>query len=148
MKNTNRQLFLSYSGSDMFEASLLQYASESMLDDVGAKIWTYQRDQSNSQRNIAGSLKDRVKQSKATIFLVSPVTLDSGAAQWIELGYSDAFDIPTFVLLHHLSFKDLKIREKGVPPLLLEGQCNPAYEWKTLAADLRRCLRKKKPLTK
>jgi hypothetical protein len=122
----------------------LQYAFESMLNDTGVKVWTYQRDQSKSQRNIATSLKDRIQGSKATIFLVSPATLDSGAAQWIELGYSDAFDVPTFVMLHHLSFKDLKSREKGVPPLLLEAQCNPAYEWKTLAADLRRCLRMKK----
>ena len=124
MKKSRAELFLSYSGDDAFEANLLQYALEVMLADVGVKVWTFQRDQSKGQRSIARSLRARVRQSKATIFLVSPTTLNSGATQWVELGYSDAFNVPTFVLLHHVSFNDLKSHEKGVPPLLLEGQCN------------------------
>jgi|SRR3990167_3853458 len=137
MASRNRQLFLSYAGEDAFEASLLQYALEHMLADLGARVWTYQRDQSKDQRNIGKSLKDRVRESSATIFLVSPSTLNSGAAQWMELAYSDAFDVPTFVLLHHLTFSEVKGRDKGVPPLLLEGQCNASAEWKSVVVDVR-----------
>jgi len=137
MASRNRQLFLSYAGEDAFEASLLQYALEHMLADLGARVWTYQRDQSKDQRNIGKSLKDRVRESSATIFLVSPSTLNSGAAQWMELAYSDAFDVPTFVLLHHLTFSEVKGRDKGVPPLLLEGQCNASAEWKSVVFDVR-----------
>lgn len=137
MVSEGAKIFLSYSGEDSFEASLLQFAYESLLSDLGVKVWTYQRDQSKNERDISASLKKRVKESKATIFLVSPYTLKSGAAQWMELAYSDAFDIPTFVLLHHLTYNDLKNREKGVPPLLLAGQCNQALEWRSIEQDLR-----------
>lgn len=137
------QLFLSYSGDDAFEASLLQYALESMMPQPGVKVWTYQRDQSKSQRSIAVSLKDRVRASNAMVFLVSPATLASGAAQWMELAYADAFGVPTFVLLHHLTFADIKSRERGVPPLLLEGQCNAAADWRTVAKAI--CKRLKHP---
>jgi hypothetical protein len=131
------QIFLSYSGDDAFEASLLQYAIEHMLADMNAKVWSYQRDQAKDQRGIGNSLKVRVLESQATLFLVSPSTLNSGAAQWMELAYSDAFDVPTFVLLHHLTFSEVKGRDKGVPPLLLEGQCNASTEWKSVIVDLR-----------
>jgi len=130
-------VFLSYSGQDAFEASLLQYAIEHMLADLRAKVWTYQRDQARDQRSIGRSLKDRVRESSATIFLVSPSTLDAGAAQWMELAYADAYDVPTFVILHRLTFAELKSRERGVPPLLLESQCNPSAEWKTVVESLR-----------
>jgi hypothetical protein len=137
MESKKKQIFLSYSGEDSFEASLLQFAIEHLLADRNAKVWTYQRDQPKNQRSIGKSLKDRVRASSATIFLVSPSTLDSGAAQWMELAYSDAFDVPTFVLLHHLTFAEVKAREKGVPPLLLEGQCNSSAEWKSVVSDMR-----------
>ncbi len=135
IENTNK-IFLSYSGEDAFEASLLQFAYESLLKEKNVSVWTYQRDQSKHERDISGSLKEMVKKSKATIFLVSPTTLNSGAAQWMELAYSDAFEIPTFILLHHLSYQDLKNKEKGVPPLLLSGQCNHAVDWKSIKQEL------------
>ena len=144
MKKTRAELFLSYSGDDRFEASLLQYALESMLADVSAKVWTYQRDQSKSQRSIARSLKYRVHRSRATIFLVSPTTLDSGATQWMELAYSDAFEVPTFVLLHHLDYQEVKAKERGVPPLLLSSQCTPALDWKNIVEDIRGLLKKER----
>jgi len=123
------QVFISYSGHDEFEASLLQYAIETSLKDKCVKAWTFQRDQNLSEKEIASSLKQKVKESLATIFLVSPTTLNSGATQWMELAYADAFDIDTYVLLHHLEYKELKNRETGVPPLLLSSQCNPAMKW-------------------
>ena len=137
------QVFISYSGHDSFEASLLQYALETLLDGEGVVAWTFQRDQARSEKEIAQSLKDRVRESAATIFLVSPTTLDGGATQWMELAYSDAFDVPTFVLLHHLDFQELKRRESGVPPLLLSSQCNSALDWKDIAEDIRNIIRKR-----
>ncbi len=137
MTTDNHLIFLSYSGDNSFEASLLQYALESLLNDLNIQVWTYERDQRKDQKRIAQSLKARVRESIATVFLVSPSTIDTGAAQWMELAYSDAFDVPTFVLLHQLSFQDLKNKEKGVPPLLLESQCNRAIDWKEIVSALR-----------
>jgi len=137
------QVFISYSGYDAFEASLFQYAVETLLSSEGVSAWTFQRDQGRSEKQIATSLKKKVKQSIATIFLVSPSTLDSGATQWMELAYSDAFNIETFVLLHHLDYQDLKTREKGVHPLLLSSQCTPAIEWRRIAGDIKRLINKR-----
>lgn len=127
-----KQVFISYSGHDEFEASLLQYAIETLLAPQGVTAWTFQRDQSLSEKEIASSLKQKVKESFATLFLVSPTTLDSGATQWMELAYADAFDVETYVLLHHLEYKELKNRDAGVPPLLLSSQCNPAVNWRSV----------------
>ena len=135
-----RQVFISYSGHDAFEASLLQYALESLLADYGVTTWTFQRDQSHSEKEIARSLKERVKQSLATVFLVSPATLESGATQWMELAYSDAFSVDTFILLHHLDYQELKNREHGVPPLLLSSQCNSAKDWRQIIDDIKKLL--------
>jgi hypothetical protein len=137
MERKSCQIFLSYAGDDSFEASLFQFALEQLLADINVSVWSYERDQAKSERSIGKSLKDRVRESQATMFLVSPSTLNAGAAQWMELAYSDAFNVPTFVLLHHLTFSDLKERERGVPPLLLEGQCNASSEWKNVVAAVR-----------
>ncbi len=126
------------------EASLLQYALEKMLADEGVVAWTFQRDQARSEKEIARSLKDRVRESSASIFLVSPDTLESGASQWMELAYADAFDVKTFILLHHLKFFDLKQKATGVPPLLLSSQCNTAMEWKSVVEDIRKLLKEHK----
>src|SRR5690349_6983690 len=96
------EIFLSYSGKNSFEASLLQFAVEQLLADLGAKVWTYDRDQGKSERQVANSLKCRVSKSTAVIFLASPSTFNSGAAQWMELAYADAFDVPIFVILHQM----------------------------------------------
>lgn len=132
-----KQIFISYSGRDEFEASLLQYALEEML---GSEVvaWTFQRDQARSEKEIARSLKDRVRESSAVIFLVSSETLDSGASQWMELAYADAFDVPTFVLLHHLKFADLRQKTTGVPPLLLSSQCTSAIDWKSVVEEIKK----------
>lgn len=136
-----KQVFISYSGRDEFEASLLQYALEKMLEDEGIVAWTFQRDQARSEKEIAQSLNHRVRESSASIFLVSPATLESGASQWMELAYADAFDVTTFVLLHRLKFLDLKQKATGVPPLLLSSQCNSAIEWKSVVEDIRKLLK-------
>jgi len=73
------QVFISYSGHDAFEASLLQYALETLLASDAVVAWTFQRDQTRSEKEIAQSLKKRVSESIATIFLVSPTTLGGGA---------------------------------------------------------------------
>ena len=139
-----RQVFISYAGRDAFEASLLQYALESMLGEEGVEAWTFQRDQARSEKEIARGLKDRVRESCASIFLVSPDTLESGAAQWMELAYADAFNVTTFVLLHHLDFDDLRKRAKGVPPLLLSSQCNSASEWRLVIGDIGKLVKEMK----
>jgi hypothetical protein len=138
---TRPQVFISYSGRDAFEASLLQYALESMLGSEDVQAWTFQRDQARSEKDIARSLKDRVRESCASVFLVSPDTLESGATQWMELAYADAFNVTTFVLLHHIDFADLRRRATGVPPLLLSSQCNTANEWKLVVEDIRKLIR-------
>ncbi len=131
------RVFLSYSRDDEFEAGLLQYAVEQMLSDLRVTVWTYQRDQARDERNIGQSLRERVQESVATLFLVSPSTLEGGAAQWMELAYADAFGVPTYVILHRITFSELRARERGVPPLLIEGQCNLATEWKAVIGELR-----------
>jgi hypothetical protein len=141
MSKKRTEIFLSYSGKDSFEASLLQFAIEQLLSDLDATVWTYERDQEKSERQVGKSLKVRVQQSAAVIFLASPSTFSSGAAQWMELAYADAFDIPTFVILHRMCFHDLKKMECGVPPLLLEGQCNPSSEWRAVVDDIKGKLR-------
>jgi hypothetical protein len=134
-----RQVFISYSGSDRFEASLLQYALEHILATDEISSWSFHRDQERSQKNIARSIKDVVQESAALIFLVSPDTLEAGATQWMELAYADAFGVKTFVLLHRVGFADLK-QKPGVPPLLLSSQCNSAVEWQRVIEDLREFL--------
>ena len=140
----NRQIFISYSGRDEVEASLLQYALETLLVAEGVTAWSYQRDQSRSEKEIARTLKDRVRDSAAVVFLVSPETLETGATQWMELAYADAFEVKTFILLHHLEFGDLKQRGKGVPPLLLSSQCSAAVEWKVVVEAIRALLKEGK----
>lgn len=139
------QVFISYSGEDSFEAGLLQYAFETLLKREQVVAWTFERDQPRSEKEIANSLKQQVRESVATIFLVSRATIDGGAAQWMELAYSDAFDVPTYVLLHHLDYGELKANEHGVPPLLLSSQCNSAHEWQTIVEEIRELLNKEEP---
>jgi hypothetical protein len=62
------QVFLSYAGEDAFEASLLQYAVGTLLADLPAKVWTYQRDQLRDQQTIATNIKSQIHQSRAMIF--------------------------------------------------------------------------------
>lgn len=137
--NQQPQIFLSHASEDVFEATLLQSAIEKLLDDLKVAVWTYGRDQAPDERSIGASLRDRIKQCSAAIILISQFTLESGATQWMELAYADAFGIPTFILLHHLTFEDLKRADRGIPPLVLEGQCTPASEWKLLENGLRHC---------
>ena len=138
------QVFISYSGRDAFEASLLQYALETMLVDEEVVVWTFQRDQVLSQKEIARSLRERVRESAAVVFLVSPDTLDFSATQWMELAYADAFEVTTFILLHHLNFQDLQQRQTGVPPLLLSSQCNSSSEWKRVVEEIKKLLKERK----
>jgi len=133
----NPQVFISYSGHDSFEASLLQFVIETKLSMENVSAWTYQRDQARSESGVAAAFKEAIRKSFAMVFLVSPATFDGGANQWMELAYADAFGVPTFVLLHHLDFNELKARERSVPPLLLAGQCNSAHEWKSIVDELR-----------
>ena len=137
------QVFISYAAQDEFEADLLKFALDTLLADVGVGAWIFQQDQNRSERNIAESLKERVRSSCAVIFLVSPTTLERGATQWMELAYADAFEVPTFILLHHLQYADLTSSDSGVPPLLLSGQCNAATDWRTVTEkDIRTLITK------
>lgn len=127
---------MSYAGDDAFEASLFQYAIEQLLGKLMVTVWTYHRDQSKSERKIGKSLKDRVRESEAAVFLLSPSTFSGGATQWMELAYADAFDVPAYILLHRMTFAEMKERDK-VPPLVLERQCNPSSEWKSVVDAIR-----------
>jgi hypothetical protein len=133
------QIFLSHAGENSFEARLLQIALETRLGDLGVRVWTYQRDQAGDQREVAKSLKEQVRGSSAAIMLLSPETLKSGLTQWMELAYADAFGVPTFVLLHNISFESLRRSKHDVPPLIVTGHCTAAIEWEKLEEDLRRC---------
>lgn len=144
MPPSTAQIFISYSGRDSFEASLLQYAIESLLAPEAVKAWTFHRDQARSEPEIATALRKSVRESLATIFLLSPNTLENGAAQWMELAYADAFEVKTFILLHHLSYQELKSSAGGVPPLVLASQCNPASEWRTIIEALRQLVQTSK----
>jgi hypothetical protein len=137
---TSSQIFLSYAGKDQFEATLLQEWLESKFREIGVKVWTFHRDQRRDEANISRSLKDTIHDSAAVVFLLSPNTIEAGAAQWMELAYADAFGIPTFILLHHPSYDDIVRTERGVPPLIRQSQCTPAVQWKTMEDDLRKHL--------
>ena len=130
-------IFLSYSSEDRVEAQLIQFAFETLLADFNAKVWTYERDQAKSERVVADALKQRIKESNAMCFFVSDSTINGGAAQWMELAYADAFDIPTFVILHRITFENLKAPSANVPPLLLASHCNLAEKWREVAVELR-----------
>jgi hypothetical protein len=132
-----RQIFLSYSSADSCEASLLVYAIETLLAQINVHVWTYERDQLGDTRNVATSLKEQVRRSKAMVFLASPSTLKLGAAQWMELAYADAADLPTYVLLHRITYSKLKMKERGVPPFITEGHCTPSANWRRVVDELR-----------
>lgn len=144
MPRPGPQIFLSYSSDDGWEASLLAYALESLMSSARVRVWTYQRDQSGSTRSVAVSLKDQVRGSAAMVFLASPSTIKAGAAQWMELAYADAADVPTFVLLHRITYAKLRMRERGVPPFITEGHCTPSVEWRRIVDELK--LRLDKPV--
>ena len=131
------QIFLSHSQEDAFEANLFQWCIERLLSDLNVRVWNYQRDQLGNQKNVGNSLREQVQTSRAMIFLVSQFTLESGATQWMELAYADAYAIPTFILLHHITYDDLKNSSKGVPPLILSSECKPAIRWQDLENELR-----------
>ena len=135
-------IFLSYSRADRVEAQLLQFAFETLLADLNEQIWTYERDQAKSERKVAEALKQKVRESTVMCFLVSDSTIRGGAAQWMELAYADAFEIPTFVLLHRITFEKLKSPEANVPPLLLASHCNLAEKWREIADDMRKEIKK------
>lgn len=141
-KINKNQVFISYSGDDEFEADLLKFALETSLQNKNVVAWIFQKDQKKSEKEIAQSLKARVKESIATIFLVSPTT---GPAQWTELAYADAFNIETFILLHHLSYNELKNKGINAPPLLLSSHCNDAVEWKNIVTDIGKLITLEKP---
>jgi hypothetical protein len=77
----------------------------------------------------------QTRQSRALIFLVSPKTLAFSPTQFMELAYADAFDIPIFVLLSHLTYAELL--EGSAPPLLLQSQCNDAARWRDIVGQIR-----------
>ncbi len=130
------KMFLSHSEYDRFEAELLQIALEDVLRDSHAKVWAYMRDQPANERNVAASLPEVIEECAALIFLLSPAT---GPAQWMELAYADAYDVPTFILLHKTTFKELRSSERGAPPLVLSGQCTAAVDWRTVIPEIRNC---------
>ncbi len=121
---------------------LLKEALESLLGDLDVRVWAFGRDQARDERRIGTSLKERVRESAAVIILLSRFTLESGATQWMELAYADALGIPAFILLHHLTFDELKKAERRAPPLVLEGQCTLAVDWRSLEHRLRDCCAK------
>jgi hypothetical protein len=99
----------------------------------------FERDQARDERSVYTSLRYRVRESAAVVILLSQSTLDMGIVQWTELAYAEAFEVPIFILLHHVNFEQLKSARRGVPPMVLFSQCTPASSWRLLDNDLRRC---------
>jgi hypothetical protein len=130
------KMFLSHSEHDRFEAELLQIALEDALRDWHVRVWGYMRDQSADERNVAASLPEAIKESAALVFLLSPAT---GPTQWMELAYADAFDVPTFILLHKTTFEKLRSSKRCAPPLVLSGQCTAAVDWRTVIPEIENC---------
>ena len=58
------------------------------------------------------------------IFLIPPRTLALGATQWMEPARADAFEVPVFALLNHVTCPDLRAHGRGVPPQVLQARCN------------------------
>lgn len=112
---------------------------ESELRDLAVQVWAYRRDQPKDGRDIAHTSKEQVQRSVALAILLTPDSLAAGANQWMELAYADAFDVPSFYLLHGVTLDDLKAAGRGVPPLLFAADCIPAIEWRRILPDLRRC---------
>jgi hypothetical protein len=131
------QIFLSHTGEDAFEADLLQLTLERWLADLNVKVWSYLRDQSTAERRVSGEILSQVRRSDAMLYLVSPATLDGGANQTIELGYAEALEKRIEVMLHRLSYDDLKAAGRKVPISVLEGSCTPATDWRKVAQSLR-----------
>ena len=131
------QIFLSHTGKDAFEADLLQITLEGLLADLDVKVWSYLRDQSTGERRVSSSNLAQVRKSEAMIYLVSPATLEGGANQTIELGYAEALEKHIEVILHRLTYDDLKSAGSKVPITVLEGSCTPATEWRKVAQALR-----------
>ena len=139
VQTVQKRIFLSYSGGDAFEAALLQDWLETRFgSDV--QVWTFERDQKSNEADVSRSLKETIRDSSAVVFLLSPFTIEAGAAQWMELAYADAFSRPTFILLHHMSYAELMRVERGVPPLIRQSQCTPAVQWRSIVHDLRDCV--------
>lgn len=134
---TKLRIFLSHAGEDRFEASLLQYAVEHMLARLNTMVWSYHRDQSRSEADIADALLDRVRESDAMIFLASPATMAASITQWMELAYAHQLGLPRYILLHRLRYKDLVTGDRAAPSLLLAAQCNDAaLEWRDVIERL------------
>lgn len=131
------QIFISYASQDAFEADLLQYVVESTLKEVNITAWTFHRDQNLSEKEIAESLKHQIKQSAALIILISPYTIEHGSTQWMELAYADSFDIKIYIMLHHLTYQELKERKSGVPPFVFASQCNQSLEWRKIMNEIK-----------
>ena len=129
-------LVLSHAEEDLFEATLLQVVLEQSLADVGASVWAYGRDQAPQQKNVAASLPKIIGEAAALVFLLSP---DSSPTQWMELAYADAFEIPTFILVHRTTFAKLAAAKRGMPPFVVTGQSIRAVEWKRIVEPLRKC---------
>ena len=129
------EIFLSPIQEKIGSRQAAQFAIE-ILKDLEVCVWTYERDQEKSQTaNRKESQGARAWITAAVIFLASPSTL-APVAQWMELAYADAFDVPIFVLLHQMTFKTLKAMEEGVA-FAPRGAVSLAAEWQTVVAAIR-----------
>jgi len=137
MGNESTQIFISYASQDAFEADLLQYAVESVLKEENVSAWTFHRDQNLSEKEIAESLKRQIQQSAALIILISPYTIEHGSTQWMELAYADSFNVKIYIMLHHLTYQELKERKSGVPPFVFASQCNQAVDWRKIINEIK-----------
>jgi hypothetical protein len=131
------QIFLSHASEDAFEADLLQLTLEHWLSDLDIQVWSYVRDQPSAERQVSGRILEQVRRCRAMVYLISPATLEGGANQTIELGYAEAFDKRIEVMLHRLTFEDLKAAGNKVPISVLTGFCTPATQWRKVAQALR-----------
>ena len=93
---------------------------------TGVVAWTYERDQRRYESNVSRSLKEIIRDSVAVM----------------ELAYADAFEIPTFILLHHIMFDEVLKMEREVPTLIRQSQCTLAADWRDIETDLHAVINK------
>ena len=62
-----------------------------------------------------------------TCDLAFAVHLGDRDSRWKELAYAEAFEVPIFILLHHVNFEQLKTRHGGGPSA---GLVQPVYAWR------------------
>ena len=131
---TRRQVFISYSGRNAVEASLLQYALEGLLIDEEVVAWSYERDTSEdiiivdpqhklkAGSNIRKVIRDAISSASKVVIIASD---NSSGSQWVnyEAGMAVALEKPIVVMRSKGSGKTALYRAlRNVQAIQIEGE--------------------------